>query len=435
MFAQYLWLYWLPLLFLPNLGFAQPTPFGTLTISDFLIGPYLLVVYHAGRQLPRVHHLNVHALIPLLGIFLWWAAVSTLLIPLRYEYPSNYYLQFGLLKLGKLSLYGLAGVLTARALARAENREPFYWSILAAGILLGGTLLLSANNLEAIGVTEASGSQVYQENPTSVMMGILIAFVVGAIITARASRLWRRYATVGVVVMLLGFVMAEGRGGWLAAAAAVVYIFSRIDLKRTVSATLLGTAVILFAYNQYPDFKYQVDRTLQPDQEYLDQYDIGVMGVDDGARWSILLAEAPKVAQSPVFGRGFFHRGGQSGLFSTGSHNFFLQMFLETGVLGGMLILAVFRRMWHQAGALAAVKAPLYLPVRAALVAAFVGGLSGEYFYGGLVLFTLFLVYAPVGSLVASPDTASIFGVGLSHTLRRVAAKPQPITDASTRVE
>jgi hypothetical protein len=35
----------------------------------------------------------------------------------------------------------------------------------------------------------------------------------------------------------------------------------------------------------------------------------------------------------------------------------------------------------------------------AALVAAFVGGLSGEYFYGGMALFTFFAVYAPVGSV------------------------------------
>jgi hypothetical protein len=38
----------------------------------------------------------------------------------------------------------------------------------------------------------------------------------------------------------------------------------------------------------------------------------------------------------------------------------------------------------------------------AALVTALVGGMSGEYFYGGMTLFTFFVVYAPVGSVPLS---------------------------------
>jgi hypothetical protein len=41
------------------------------------------------------------------------------------------------------------------------------------------------------------------------------------------------------------------------------------------------------------------------------------------------------------------------------------------------------------------------VPTKAALVAAFVGGMSGEYFYGGLPLFTLLAVHAACGSLPA----------------------------------
>jgi hypothetical protein len=39
------------------------------------------------------------------------------------------------------------------------------------------------------------------------------------------------------------------------------------------------------------------------------------------------------------------------------------------------------------------------IPARAGLVAAFVGGMSGEYFYGGKPLLALFLVAAPILSL------------------------------------
>jgi len=40
--------------------------------------------------------------------------------------------------------------------------------------------------------------------------------------------------------------------------------------------------------------------------------------------------------------------------------------------------------------------------LRAALVAAVVGGMGGEYFYGGITLLALLAVYAPVGGLPAA---------------------------------
>ncbi len=47
------------------------------------------------------------------------------------------------------------------------------------------------------------------------------------------------------------------------------------------------------------------------------------------------LHESAKFPKSPIFGTGFYHRGEKSGLWLTGSHNFWIQMFLETGLVGG----------------------------------------------------------------------------------------------------
>jgi O-antigen ligase len=102
---------------------------------------------------------------------------------------------------------------------------------------------------------------------------------------------------------------------------------------------------------------------------------------------------------APLFGSGFFHRGGESGLWSSGSHNFFLQMFLETGLVGGGILIAIVICAWRQACQPFAARNRVGLSTRAALITAIAGGMSGEYFYGGAGILILFAVFAIVGSL------------------------------------
>ena len=136
--------------------------------------------------------------------------------------------------------------------------------------------------------------------------------------------------------------------------------------------------------------------------------------------------------KAPVFGTGFFHRGfefSKSSLDEVGSHNFWLQMFLETGIVGGGLVLLIFWRMWRQAVFLERKGEKLAIAVQSAFVAAFVGGMSGEYFYGGIALFTLFIVYAPIGSLPykkVKPQVRLLFS-NLKHARQCPdEAKPSP---------
>lgn len=398
-----LWIYFLPLLYLPNFGIETETAFGTLTVADYLIVPYLFLVFHAihGSKKRANEKRYLHFLIPTLLVFLWWASISSLTIAFRYEYRDMNLVVFSLLKLGKLSLYGVAALLTIRALA--ESAQPGYsrllWSILCSGLLVGGLLLVSGNSFGNILPGLGESRQVFLDNPTSVLMSILIAFLVGMILEVHGSRSWRYCTTAGLLLMISGLIFAEGRGGWIAVLVAMLYIGFRINLKQTLRLTMLSILLFVLIYNQNPNFQKEVHRTLDPDPIYLEQYNIGVVGFDDGGRVSILQSEIPKILQAPILGRGFFHRGGLSGLFSTGSHNFFIQMFLETGIIGGILICALFRQMWRHASSSFAMAKRLTLPVKASLVAAIVSGLSGEYFYGGMVLFTLLLTYAPVGAL------------------------------------
>ena len=402
------WLYWLPLLFLPSVNLATSTAFGTLTVSDYLIGPYLVLVAISLRHSPTgnfapVRRLWVRYLIPTMLWFLWWAVISTLSMYFRFSYADQTRIMFGLLKLAKLSLYVVAAVLTMYALARLNpsERRQFDWVMTAIGLLTGLTLLISGNEENALvsGSTAASSGQVFTDNPISVLMAILLAFLAGKVIDESQPSPWRHATIATLVIMVFGLVIAEGRGGWLAAAAGAAYIGFRRMSWSTVRYVLAGVVLLVIAYHQIPTFRELVDRTIQPDQAFLQDYNAGVMGLDDGARFSILQSEAPKLLDDPILGRGIFHRGGLSGLFSTGSHNFFVQIFLETGLVGGLLVLALAFQMWRHASSFERDASGLALPTKAAIVAAIIAGLSGEYFYGGTALLVLLLTYVPVGSL------------------------------------
>ena len=391
-----LWLAWLPLLFLPNFGLGGPTGFGTLELSDFLIAPFLALVALAGR---RRGPLTIHRLAPLLVGFAGWALLSTILVRERYGYPDHLAVIGGLLKLGKLVLYGTAGVLAARAIGDEGPWGWFPWALLAAGLVVAVALLQVQDPADAFHLSRAPAGYK-AANAVSIMMAVLLCYLGGLWACGLGTPRWRSLAGPGLAVMALGFLLSRGRGGWVAALAGAAYIIYRRGLGPRLMVALLGAvAVTGVAYGTLPDFRTEVDRTIWPDPDALRWTQSGVGGFDDGARLNTWVHELGAFVRSPLLGTGFFHRGGASGLWATGSHNFFLQMFLETGLVGGLLVLGALLRMWRDAGSAPARSLGQDVPVRSALVAALVGGLTGEYFYGGMVLFTLLLVFAPIGGL------------------------------------
>jgi O-antigen ligase len=210
--------------------------------------------------------------------------------------------------------------------------------------------------------------------------------------------------------LFLGSAISEGRGGWVAGIAGLLYLCVRGGLRWR--SLLIATVVPVFGITLYlcsPVFQKRVDATFVPGVS-------GVNAVDDDGRIGNFTAGLDQFRNSPILGTGFYHRGGQTGLYPSGSHNFFLQMFLETGVPGGLLMLVIFWRLWRLAGTDTAKQAGLEVSTKAALVAAAVGGMSGEYFYGALPLFTLLAVYASCGSL---PARAGTFAVFRSNPFRR----------------
>ncbi len=334
-------------------------------------------------------------------LFILWALIVTLMIPLRYTYGEYYALNFGLLKIAKFALYCLAGWLTVRVMANERQRRLFLWSALAATLVVSlGLLLTRDDSLFFFAGAAALVEQAYKDNSIALVAAIFLVVMLGLWLDQRFAALrWRRAASIVLPIIVLGIVLARGRGAWVAALVGSVYLLVHYRKWRALVAVAVGLFLLTIAYLQIDVFRDQVERTLNPDQAYLERYDAGLGGIDVGGRSAILLAELPKVLDAPVFGRGFFHRGGQSGIYSTGSHNYFLQIFLETGIVGGGLLLAIGWLMWKATVHPEAERMGLRVPVRAALLTAFVGGLSGEYFYGGLPLLTILVIYGLIGSL------------------------------------
>ena len=161
-------------------------------------------------------------------------------------------------------------------------------------------------------------------------------------------------------------------------------------------ALVLGVAALV-AFQQVPVFRYDVTRTLRPDSRILARHGAGFLGFDDGARLAAWTHEGTRLVDSPLLGRGFFNRFPGSGLWWTGSHSFWIQMFLETGVPGGVAILTIIWSVWRESRRLGV------LPEEVALLVAFVGGMGGEYFYGGMPLLVLTITVTPLRLFAAWP--------------------------------
>jgi O-antigen ligase len=390
-----LWLFCFPLLFVPNFGFSHQTDFGVLEVCDWLIVPFivLLVIAPSAKYEQRIARLS-----PFLWGFLVWALLSTLSIHFRYQYLDDVPILVGsCLKLVKLVLFVTAGVLIARKLSEPGVRGEWIWSLLAALVMLSMGLLASSGGPDVQPTDALEGYKSY--NAIIVSVAILCSYIAGLGVDNIGSRRWRQYASVSITfaicsVFISSSLSSHGRGGWLAFAAGFGYIFwKRTQTLKTLAIIFIVGLASVTAYETLPNFQSLVDLTLSPPD------DTSLQSVDDGARFSTWVHEAPKLVNAPILGTGFYHRGGTSGLWDSGSHNFFLQMFLETGIVGGILMVSVFALTWRQAGLKTTSLNKISVATRAALITAIVGGMSGEYFYGGVSVLVLFATFAIAGAL------------------------------------
>lgn len=387
-------------LFLPNFGFGGRLVYGTVQLSDFIIIPYAAVAFLLSGYNKRAQ--LVDRIVPLMLAFVAWALIGTALITLRFNYSDHEATLFGLLKLAKFVLYGAAGVLTAKALRDPWIRQRFDWALLAAGCVLSAGLFTTTEAPYNLALGEAiDGFQ--SQDAISVAIAILGCYLIGKYLSgAGGSTRWRHVAPPALLFMVLGAAVSRGRGGMLAGLAGLGYVVWRRGINgKTACAITAITMALAASYVFLTAFRERVDMTLWPDPAHQAQYH-GTMVIDDGSRIYTWAHEAPKFLNYPLFGTGFFHRGGQSGLWDTGAHNFFIEMFLETGLVGGLLFLATLFVMWKQTSAPPVEHAGCSTALKAAIIATVVGAMGEGYLYGGIVMFSLLAVYAHCGASVTS---------------------------------
>lgn len=380
---------------MPDLLFSQQTTVGILKSTDWVILPYLLLLVLAGAA--KRGKEETKPLTNLLWFFCGWALLSTLTVPLRYIYADDHVMQMGVVKVGKFGLYAAAGIGTVRAvLGDPEVLPRFHWAILLALLLSGVSAYLTTTTLlDLPSSPEEAGFRFEAMNAVSVQISIVMAFVLGEWVANRGTAAWRSIGIALLPVAVLGFFLTGGRGGWVGLLVALAYVLLKVGMRPSfVVAGLVVSMVGTVAYSENDSFKRHVDITVKPELLAEETEFAQTTGFDDGNRFTIFVHESQQLLRAPILGAGLFHRGGRSGLDSKGSHNFFLQMFLETGFVGGIAILMLFRRMWRIAGQ-GPTPGTVALGVRAALVAAIVGGNTGEYFYGGPALFMLLAVMVP----------------------------------------
>ena len=209
---KYLFLVLFVAMFLPNLGAGGTTQYGSLELSDFIVGPYIVVALVVAR---RRRGLLVDQVLEVVLLFLAWACIGTIFIDFRYHYASDYYSRFSLLKLAKFAVYCAAGVATARALTNKWIHCRYQWAILAAGVTTATALLLIPAHKGPMKMDEAL--QAYKaNNGISVLISMLVCYLLALWLANASSSMWRFCALPSMGLMVFGGVVTRGRGGWVA---------------------------------------------------------------------------------------------------------------------------------------------------------------------------------------------------------------------------
>jgi O-antigen ligase len=394
--ASWLWLGILPLLYLPNFISAD-TGAGQLETCDFLILPFFLVVL----LLPRKTVKNTYAkfiIIPGLG-FLMWCLFGALMIFIVYDIQNvGTVVAFSLLKIGKFALYTITPLSIARRLVNSGLREDYMWALATCGIFLGLGVLTETALFR--GTSPKDKLIAFKAlNLVSVSMAVLLVYLLAFLLSGGGSAQWRNYCKISLAVLGFGFTYTDGRGGWFAAASGIVYMaYHRGFLRRrTLSFLILSVVAAVSFYFINPEFQRSVTHTFFPEAQYGGQY--AILPIDDGNRLIELNAALKNFSANLILGAGFYHRGAEVGLYRTSTHNFWIQMLFETGIVGFALLMTMFLRIWRHTNSNIGEAQKYSLATRSVLVTTFIGGLSGDYFYGGLALLSVMLCYAPLGSM------------------------------------
>ena len=366
--------------FAPDVGtLAGLGGLGDLSSADKLLGPASAIVWLVAGRLPPTP-LERYAR-PLFA-FVLIGMISSLSVPLRFPSADPNVVVMGVLRMAKFSGYVFLAVGSLRCFATPRYRETVLLGWGTGVALVSGVLVYRALVLDA-GTRLAGGIVLLRGNPTSVALACVVvsglAVQFSDILSER--RTWRLAAV--TLTGVIGMIFSQGRGGWLALLVGGAFLIRKISARSVFAVITIAIAVGIAAVNS-PSVNRNLRGLIVAERGFASESDETESSLTDSGRIETWFHEGAKLAEQPLLGFGVFHRGGASPLWSTGSHNFFLQMFLETGVLGGGALLWLLWSLWRATNTL---QRSARTGVRAVLVTILSGGMGGEYFYGDAPLY------------------------------------------------
>lgn len=395
--------------FAPDVG--QAAGLGRLvevSAADKLLVPATVIVWLLARRLPPTPIERFGR--PLL-VFLLFALIASLSIPLRFPTAAPVVAVLGGLRMAKFSGYVLLAFGSLRCFASPRYRETVLLSWGCGVVMMSSVLVYQALILDA-GMRELGRSDLLRGNPTSVALACVVVSGLSVLFSDTLAR--RRTWLLGAVMLagIIGMIFSQGRGGWVAILIGGAFLIRKIS-ARSVFAVMTLTLVVVMAAAESPSVARNLRALIVEEQGYSAGGDDAEASLDDADRIQTWVHEGAKLADHPLLGFGVFHRGGASPLWSTGSHNFFLQMFLETGLLGGGAFLWFVLTLWRGTKTL---RGEARTGSRAVLLTMVSGGLGGEYFYGDAPLYcfliALWMLTIPSELGIPAALPATRVGVG-----------------------
>ncbi|MGC9019431.1 MAG: O-antigen ligase family protein [Candidatus Bipolaricaulaceae bacterium] len=306
---------------------------------------------------------------------------------------------------GLFTLIGLFLIYLCAGIYPVEKREV---EVLKGLIVLGGclaaacTLFLYAQRVtygESIRASLVFG-EARKADPNQLATSLVLPLVLSLEWIARPNSLPKKWSFVSTVVILLAILLTGSRGGVLSAAIAMLIFLWRMHKrlsKRSVIAAglVITTIVAVLALGFLP-------------QNLLERFNLNVVLSSEGAgRFSIWKIGVISFLNKPLLGYGYENFPYAYDLFYSQvpvsydpgihrpAHNIYLQIFVETGIIGGFLLLAVFWQHWRLARRLSR-KDPASAAVEAILIGVLAAGLTlgnlyWKYFW---LAFSLILVVA-----------------------------------------
>jgi O-antigen ligase len=366
--------------FVPDFsGTGSTGVLGQITLADRLMIPAFAILAMIARKLPPTPMERYTR--PLLA-FLLIALVSSVSVPLRFPTADPNVAVMGVLRMAKFSGYALLAFASLRCFASPTYRKTVVAAWAVGVVLMSGVLVYQALILDQ-GLRELTRTDLLLGNPTSVALACVVVSAISLLASGRLPHIQSWGLAFVTLVAVVGMIFSQGRGGWISLIWGAAFMVRRIRLRFVVAAAIVALIVATAAANSQSVAR-NLERLIVEEQGYSATGEDTEATVDDGGRIETWLHESTKLAEHPILGFGIFHRGGASPLWSTGSHNFFLQMFLETGLLGGGAFLWFVWALWSGTRSL---QGEARIGGRAVLVTMAVGAMGGEYLYGDAPLY------------------------------------------------